>query len=110
MVLRIAKNYIKHEDGFQVEAFCKRRGLPANALLLLDNEPYHFELRTENGNIQVTFVLKRVSIGPTYGPPCYPRMTKLQYRNDLLSTIVALENIGIREALKKLTIKDATLN
>lgn len=38
------------------------------------------------------------------------KLTKLYYRNSLLASIVANENIGVGEALKTLTVKDAIVN
>lgn len=92
--------------------FLKDKGLPIKALLLLDNAPSHpneDELKSEDGQI-VTMYLP-----PNVTPLIQPmdqnviRLTKLYYRNSLLSTVIE-NDMNVSESLKKLTIKDAVIN
>ena len=96
----------------KVKQFLKKKGLPIQALLLLDNAPSHpteDELKSKDGQIVTMF------LPPNFTPLIQPmdqnviRLTKLYYRKSLLSTIVA-NNTNVTDALKNLTIKDAVIN
>lgn len=97
---------------FQVKSFLRSQGLQEKAVLLLDNAPSHppaDELKSKDGMIFVIFM------PPNVTPLIQPldqnvlRLTKLYYRNSLLSSVVSSDQ-PIGEALKKLTLKDAMLN
>jgi hypothetical protein len=79
--------------------------------LLLDNAPSHpsaEELKTPDGKIFVMFMPPNVT--PLIQPMDQNvlRLTKLYYRNSLLTSIILKKN-NIAEALKSLTLKDAVL-
>lgn len=92
-----------------MKRFLRGQGLPEKALLILDNAPSHppaEDLRTNDGSIFVMFMPPNVT--PLIQPMDQNvlRLTKLYYRNSLLSSVIATgQSIGI--ALKKLTLKDA---
>lgn len=90
----------------------KKSGLQEKAVLLLDNAPSHLqadELKSEDGMIFVMFM------PPNVTPLIQPldqnilRLTKLYYRNNLLSSIVSSDQ-SIAEVFRKLTLKVAMLN
>ncbi|XP_031334645.1 jerky protein homolog-like [Photinus pyralis] len=96
----------------EVKSFLRSMNLQQKAVLLLDNAPSHpsaEELKTADGMIFVMF------LPPNVTPLLQPmdqnilRLTKLYYRNSLLSSIAASEE-SIATALKKITLRDAILH
>lgn len=83
--------------------------MPVKALLLLDNAPSHpdeKELRSDDGSIVAMYMPPNVTalIQPMDQNPI--RITKLYYRNSLLSTVFA-DGGNLIEAMKKITLRDA---
>lgn len=86
-----------------------KKGLPVKAILLIDNAPSHpseTELKTEDGSIFTMFMPPNVT--PLIQPMDQNaiRITKLHYRNSLLTSIAAKEG-GLLESMKQLTLKEA---
>lgn len=91
----------------------KLKGLPAKALLLLDNAPSHppaENLRSDDGQIFAVYMPPNVT--PLIQPMDQNviRITKLYYRSSLLSSIVSSRSENLSKLLKELTIKDAVIN
>lgn len=87
--------------------------MPQKALLLLDNAPSHpneNDLRTDDGAICVMYMPPNVT--PLIQPMDQNviRLTKLHYRKNLLTTIVAKKENNIAAVLKELNLKDAVIN
>lgn len=81
--------------------------------MLLDNAPSHppeVDLVSTDGKFSVMYMPPNVT--PLIQPMDQNiiKLTKLYYRNYLLASIVANVNIGVGEALKTLTVKDAIVN
>lgn len=87
-------------------------GLASKALLLLDNAPCHppaEQLCNEDKSIITLYMPPNVT--PLIQPMDQNviRITKLQYRNSLLKSLVC-QNEELGSILRKLTLKDAILN
>lgn len=90
----------------------KAQNLQEKAILLLDNAPSHpsaEQLKTKDGMIFVMFMPPNVT--PLIQPMDQNilRLTKLYYRNSLLTSIVTGDD-AVGAALKKITLKDAVLH
>lgn len=112
MTAEIFKNWFFQQFIPEVRNFLKNQNLPEKALLLLDNAPSHppaEELKSNDGKIFVMFMPPNVT--PLIQPMDQNvlRLTKLQYRNSLLSFLVAGDQ-PLAEALKKITLKDAVIH
>ncbi|XP_049306995.1 jerky protein homolog-like [Bactrocera dorsalis] len=88
--------------------FVPQKGLPAKAILLLDNAPCHppeDELKTADGSIFVMYMPPNVT--PLIQPMDQNviRLTKLYYKKHLL--LLAVGKDDITQFLKHLTLKDA---
>ena len=91
----------------QVAKFLKSRGLPREALLLLDNAPSHPDPSIlKDGNIQVLFFPPNVtSIGQPMDQGLL-ELVKMKYRRRLLRYILTDDDSGLIEQLKKVDMLD----
>ncbi|XP_066247910.1 jerky protein homolog-like [Euwallacea similis] len=91
--------------------FLETQGLPIRALLLLDNAPSHPPAEELN---KIDKCVTVMYMPPNVTPLIQPmdqnaiRLTKLFYRKNLLSQVVAKGNVG--ETLKAVTLRDAVSN
>ncbi|XP_066139195.1 jerky protein homolog-like [Euwallacea fornicatus] len=95
----------------KVKDFLETQGLPIRALLLLDNAPSHppaEELNKMDKCVTVMYMPPNVTqlIQPMDQNAI--RLTKLFYRKNLLSQVVAKGDVG--ETLKAVTLRDAVSN
>ncbi|XP_066261193.1 jerky protein homolog-like [Euwallacea similis] len=113
MTSTIFENWFHRTFVPEVRRYLKQVGLPAKAILLLDNAPSHppaENLRSNDGNIFAFYM------PPNVTPLIQPmdknviRITKLYYRSSLLSSIVSSKSENLSKLLKELTIKDAVIN
>ncbi|XP_066259146.1 jerky protein homolog-like [Euwallacea similis] len=96
----------------RLHVFLSNKGLPIEALLLLDNAPSHSneeELKSEDGQIVTMFLPPNVTLRIQPMDQNVIRLTKLYYRNSLLADVIA-SNSNITDTLKNLTIKEAVVN
>lgn len=112
MTCNIFKNWFFQQFVPEVRNFLRTQNLPEKALLLLDNAPSHpsaEELKTSDGHIFVMFMPPNVT--PLIQPMDQNvlRLTKLYYRNLLLSSIITGDE-PVGSALNKLTLSEAMMN
>ncbi|XP_018569629.2 jerky protein homolog-like [Anoplophora glabripennis] len=112
MTGQIFKDWFFENFVLEVKSFLRNMNLPQKAVLLLDNAPSHpsaEELKNADGKIFVMFLPPNVT--PLNQPVDQNilRLTKLYYRNSLLSCVAASEE-SIGTALKKITLRDAILH
>lgn len=95
-----------------MRGFLRYQELPQKAILLVDNAPSHppaTELRTKDGMIFVKFLPPNVTSLIQPIDQNVLRLTKLYYRNSLLSSVVSTEE-GMAAALSKISLKDAIIH
>lgn len=92
--------------------FLKENGYPLEALLLLDNascHPAEDELQSDDGKIRAMFLPANVTALIQPMDQNMIRLTKLSYRNTLLSKIVNNDVLSIADLLKQFTLLDAVV-
>ncbi|XP_053948962.1 jerky protein homolog-like [Anastrepha ludens] len=108
MTANIFREWFHHCFVPQVQKYLLQKGLPAKAILLLDNAPSHppeDELKTADGSIFVIYMPPNVT--PLIQPMDQNviRLTKLYYKKHLL--LLAVGKDDITQFLKHLTLKEA---
>lgn len=92
--------------------FQNENNLPGGALLILDNAPSHpveEELVGDNGNIRVCYMPPNVT--PLIQPMDQNaiNITKLHYKNLIMTKILSENDKSVDQIIKELTIKDAVI-
>ncbi|XP_055371533.1 jerky protein homolog-like [Condylostylus longicornis] len=113
MTCSIFKTWFDTKFIPQVRCYLEQKGLRKTALLLLDNAPSHppeDELISDDGQIITMFMPPNVTalIQPM-DQNCI-RITKLKYRNLLLSHIIANKAEDLEFILKKFNLRNAVTN
>lgn len=113
MNVKIFKKWFHEFFVPEVSAFQTENNLPIGALLLLDNAPSHpdqCELVSSDGKIAAMYMPPNVT--PLIQPMDQNiiKVTKLAYRNALLSSVLAQPDIELGQALKNFTLKQAIIN